>query len=438
MVDVVVVGGGLAGLSCALRLVEGGRRVLLLEGTDRVGGRVRTDEVEGFRLDHGFQVLLTAYPTAARLLDYSALRLRPFDPGSLIRKGNCFCRLGDPWREPHRALQTLRAPVGSLGDKLRIGLLRWAARRGTLVDLYNRPPQPTILRLQERGFSPAMIEEFFRPFLAGVFLEQELATSSRMLEFVFRMFASGPIVVPAEGMAAIARQLASRLPPGTIRTEATVEKVEDHGVGLTSGQWIAARQVVLATESSAAARLTASREPLVAKQLDRSWHSTRCVYFDAKEPPLAEKMLVLRGDDRSGPVNHLVVLSNVAAEYAPPGRALISVTLAEPWSLSDPQGSLARVTDQLSRWFGPQVHAWRHLRTYDIPYALPRQDAADLEPVERSIEPFGPSGPLVCGDHRETSSIEGAMHSGLRAAERILSRQPPEYPAAGPVDSDAR
>ncbi|MGB7344114.1 MAG: FAD-dependent oxidoreductase, partial [Pirellulaceae bacterium] len=187
--DVIIIGAGLAGLTCASQLTKAGRSVTVLEATDRVGGRVRTDVVDGYTMDHGFQVLLTAYPACQKILDYPALRLQKFDSGALVRNNGRFAILSDPWRQPTKAIQTALSPVGSLGDKLKIAKLRAASSRGSLDDLYARPHQPTIDRLQSDGFSAAMIDQFFRPFLGGVFLEESLATSSRMLEFVFRMFA---------------------------------------------------------------------------------------------------------------------------------------------------------------------------------------------------------------------------------------------------------
>ena len=183
--DVIIIGGGLAGLSCAVKLTNAGKNVAVLEATDRIGGRVRSDVVDGYTLDHGFQVLLTAYPACRELLDYPALRLRAFDPGAMVRVDGNFSTLGDPWRRPSQALSTALSPVGTLGDKLRIVKLRRAANRGSLDDLYRRPSQTTLKRLQQDGFTPGMIDRFFRPFLGGVFLDESLSTSSRMLEFVF-------------------------------------------------------------------------------------------------------------------------------------------------------------------------------------------------------------------------------------------------------------
>ena len=213
MTDVVVVGAGLAGLVCAAELTTAGLDVALLEAGDGVGGRVRTDLVEGFRLDRGFQVLLTAYPHARAHLDLAALDLRTFSPGAKIRTARGFATVSDPFRDPGRLPATLAAPVGSLLDKARIGLLRAQVRRGSVEDVWQRPEVSTAERLAGLGFSARMVDAFFRPFLGGVLLDRELTTSSRQFDFVFRCFSEGQVAVPAQGMQAISDAARRARPP---------------------------------------------------------------------------------------------------------------------------------------------------------------------------------------------------------------------------------
>ncbi len=246
--DVVIVGAGLAGLACALRLHEAGAGVRVLEASDGVGGRVRTDVVEGFRLDRGFQVLLTAYPETRRVLDYAALDLRPFLPGALVRRSSHFHELSDPWRRPERAWRSLTAGVGSLADRLRMARFRGRVRRGSLEDLFRRPETSAAERLHAEGFSAEMIDAFFRPFFGGVLLDRSLSASSRMLEFVFRMMAEGDVAIPAAGMGAIPEQMAGRLPAGTVRLGARVAAASAREVRLESGETVGADAVVIATE----------------------------------------------------------------------------------------------------------------------------------------------------------------------------------------------
>lgn len=409
--DVLVVGGGLAGLCCARRLVAAGRRVLVLEASDRPGGRVRTDLVAGFRLDRGFQVFLTAYPEAQKVLDYDALRLRPFYPGALVRMQDRFERVADPLRRPLDGLRGLASSVGSLRDKFLVTLVRRKATRGDLESLFARPAISTRESLRSAGFSRGMIEAFFRPFFGGVFLDPELETTDRMFEFVFRMFARGRACLPDSGMEAIPAQIASGLPAETVHASSPVAAVWPDGVRLEDGRELRARRVVVATDGPTAARLVEGC-PYPGSR------STRCLYFATRRAPVEEPILILNGllngNGSQGPVNHLCVPNRVAAGYAPPGQDLISVSIVRETGLDDAELEEA-VRGQLRGWFGPQVDGWRHLRTYTIPDALPRQLPTSDPPRLLEVD-----GTLVCGDHRLNGSIHGAMLSGRLAAERVL------------------
>ena len=404
--EVTIIGGGLSGLCCARRLHEAGVSFQLLEGSEEVGGRVRTDEVDGFLLDRGFQVLLTAYPEAQDVLDYDALNLARFAPGALVRYRGRFHRFTDPWRSPRHLFATASSPIGSLTDKLRVARLRSRVCRSSLDKLFERPETTTINALRQEGFSKRFIDSFFRPFLGGVFLEPDLNTSSRMFDFVFRMFATGNVVLPAGGIGEIARQITNKLPDENLRTGASVEAFEGTTVRLTSGEMLQAGAVVIACEAPAAAKLLVDPTP-------PSGRGVTCLYFAAERPPIEEPILVLNGDG-VGPINNLCVPSQVTPTYAPASQALVSVTV-----LGLPDGDVeASVRKQLLDWFGPDVIAWRHLRTYRIPYALPSQAPPALSPVEKSSSRGDHL--FVCGDYLDTASIQGAMVSGRRAAECVM------------------
>ena len=416
--DVIVIGGGLAGLACALRLQQQGIEALVLEGADRVGGRVRTDRVEGFALDRGFQVYLTAYPEGRRVLDLGALGLRPFYPGALVRRRGRFHKVADPWRHPLDGIAGLVSPVGTLGDKLKVRALRRRARGGTVEERLSAPQTTTLEALHGDGFSDGMIDAFFRPFLGGVFLERDLQTSSRMLEFVFRMFSVGDAALPVSGMQAIPEQLSLRLPVGAVRTDTVVVGVDREGVTLAGGKRLPARAVVIATEGPEAVRLAAGDLSVTAGPAPAARGAT-CLYFATSKAPIAEPILVLAGDgDGDGPVNNLCVPSQVQPGYAPPGASLVSVTVVGVPALGD-AALLAAVLDQLTAWFGAAVRGWQHLRTYRIPYALPSATPADLDPPSRPARLR--DGLYVAGDHRETPSIQGALVSGRLAAEALIA-----------------
>jgi phytoene dehydrogenase-like protein len=390
---------------------------LLLEAQDDVGGRVRTDPVDGFRLDRGFQVLQTAYPEAQQQLDYQALRLRKFEPGALIRTRGRTVRMTDPWRRPQDLISTTLNGVGNLGDRWKLARLRRHVTRGSLDDLWAEPDSTTAEYLRSTcGFSSDMVERFFRPWFAGVFLEDELTTSSRFFKFVFRMFALGDAALPENGMGAITKQLADGIPPSMLRLSTRVESLNRTQVRLEGGETINGRALVLAVEGPEAARLTAGRSP------SPEFLATTCIYFAADSAPQAESMLVLNGDrsagDRNGPINNLCVPSNVTETYAPAGKSLVSVSVVGGQASDSAELELA-VRRQLREWYGGQVDRWSLLRSYHIRHALPNQPAHFRDaaaPLPRLAE-----GLYRCGDYCETASIQGAMLSGRKAAEAVFA-----------------
>ena len=406
--DVLIVGAGVSGLCCARKLQKQGISSLVLEASDGVGGRIRTDIVDGFRLDRGFQVFLTSYPEAKAILDYQALDLKPFLPGALVRYGGQFYELTDPWRRPLSAIRSLFSPIGSIVDKLRVASFRSRSLRGTIEDRFRDPETASFQALQDAGFSSSMIERFFRPFLGGIFLDSELRTSSRMLNFVFRMFSLGDACLPAAGMEAIPRQLAAALPPDSIRLGARVVRVAPGVVTLSTGEVLSAKSVVVAIEGHMTAHL-------LGDTISSAGQGTTCLYFTAPRPPIAQPLLVLNGDGR-GPINNLCFPTVAAPSYGPGEKSLVSVTVLGTGN--DPVRLLSEVRGQLGEWYGTAVQDWRHLRTYSIPYALPTQSPPALHVPERPVR--WQSGIYVCGDHRDNASIQGAMVSGRRAAEAVL------------------
>ncbi|MDX1332311.1 MAG: FAD-dependent oxidoreductase, partial [Robiginitalea sp.] len=233
---IYIVGGGISGLIAARTLEEKGYAPILLEATDSPGGRVKTDSVSGVVLDHGFQVLLTAYPQAKKHLDYEALRLKYFEPGALIFSKGKAHRIGDPLRDISSLFPTILAPVGSWSDKWKIFTLSRALERKSIEAIFAAPKQTTMDYLQAYGFSGKIIRSFFKPFFTGIFLEEELRTSSRMFEFVFKMFSEGYAALPVAGIGTIPQQLAASLKTTQIQYQHPVRKVEPGKITLEDGQ----------------------------------------------------------------------------------------------------------------------------------------------------------------------------------------------------------
>ena len=417
MPEVVIVGAGVAGLACAHHLHAAGVEVLVLEASDAVGGHLRTDVVDGFLLDRGFHVLLTAAPEARRLLDYDALALHAFEPGAMVRRDGRFLRVFDPWRRPLAGLES--SALGSLGDQLRALRLRSRVTAGPLEALWRRGEVTMREALEVEGFSQSFIEAFFRPFLGALCLDRELGTSSRVFDFLLRMLAQGEAALPAGGIAEIPAQLVRSLPEGCVRTDAPVLSIQSDGVSLRGGEWIAARRIVLATDAAEAERLVElGGGDTLAVRVPQGRLGVTCVYFAAQKPPVQESLLVLDGEG-SGPVNHLCVPTQIAPEYGPPGVALVSASvLGTPPSPADEAELVAAVRAQLAGWFGDEVTHWTHLRTYVLRQVLPDQAPGRLEPGMRPAR-VGP-GLLVCGGYREGGVLQGALASGRRAAEALL------------------
>ncbi len=400
---VIVVGAGLAGLACAVALHESGVAVIVLEAGDGVGGRVRTDLIDGFVVDRGFQVMLTAYPELHRQFDVDALDLRAFDPGALVWRDGKGSAVSDPFRMPGGIVSTTLAPIGTLGDKLRIARLRARLRRGDTVRLLAGDDITTRQALLEDGFSDTILQRFFGPLVGGIQLDPELGDSRRMFDVIFRMLADGDSAVPAAGMQAVPEQLAQRLPVGAVRFGARVTSASATTVCVTEGDEIVGSAVVVATEGPVASELLGIA-PVGSK-------SAGCVYFAANEAPTDTKMVILDGTG-AGPVLNVAVMSNVAATYAPPGKHLVAAAL--PGVCDGDIDGLAR--RQLRGWWGPQVDSWETIATYRIPHGQPSQ-----------TPPFAPKRPVslgdgrfVCGDHRDTASIQGALFSGRRCANAVL------------------
>ncbi len=383
--DVIVVGAGVAGLTCARTLLRAGLDVAVLETGDAPGGRVRTDVVDGFRLDRGFQVLPTSYPEARRELDYGSLELRPFARGAIVRVDGRFRRVADPRGHIVRGVRSLAGGVVTPRDLP--GLFR--LERG------DHDETTTAEALRGAAISSRARDAFLSPFLRGITLDPRLETSSAFLSFVLQAFAAAPAALPARGMAAIPEQLADGL---NVQTGAHVATVGPSAVTLESGRTLAARAVVVAAAGIV-------DEPI------RGWNAVSCASFAAAHAPLRGPWLVLDGD-RSGPVNNLCVPSEVAATYAPAGRALISASV-----LGAGDVDLDAVRHQLRTWFGRQVDDWSHLHTHVIPRALPTYPAGASLLRPPRLTP----GLYACGDHREHPSLNGALASGRRAAEAVLA-----------------
>ncbi len=411
---IIIVGAGMAGLACATWLHRAGRPVLVLDAADAVGGRVRTDFTpDGFRLDRGFQVLLTDYPEVRRVFDYQALNLRTFRSGAVIRLPNgTETTLQNPLQRPLAVFSALASPVGTFPDKLRILSLVRHVQRHTPAELLARPATDTLSFLRRYGWSEQMIDNFFRPFFGGIFLDRSLSTASNFFEFVFQQFVRGQAAVPALGMQQLPEQLAARLPAGALRLNAAVASIDGPRVRLASGETLAAAAVVLAVDGPALARLLpAAPAPDLAGRL------TTNTYFVAEGYSPGRGDGLLRLNAAPGALAHNVSFpADVAPAYAPAGRALVSVSTHGDAGLSE--AALAvRLHEELIAWFGPNARQWRHLRSYRIAHALPAYPAGWPGQLPLRLA----DGLYRCGDWAAYPSLNAALATGREVAEALVS-----------------
>jgi phytoene dehydrogenase-like protein len=407
--EVCVIGAGMAGLACALDLQAAGLAVTVLEADDRPGGRVGgPPSGEDLLLDRGFQILLTDYPELQRRVDLEALDLQTFEPGARIWDGRRLRTVADPRRRPGSLLATALAPVGSVADKVRLLALVRDVLRTESPDLLRRPDGTTREALVERGFSDTMVERLWEPLFAGIQLDPDLSVSRRRFEVILRSLARGDSAVPADGMQALADQLAGRLTPGSLRLQARVTSLDGTTVAVADGSSVRAEQIVIAAEGPAAASLCGVTDP--GSRAVAAWWAL------APEPPFTGRAIVLDGV-RSGPVKNVAVMSNVSPRYARGRHLIVAAVPTGVADLPNDVESLARA--QLRGWFGPVVDHWETVRIDRIAHGQPDQ-RPPLHPKQRVT--LG-GGRFVAGDHRDTASIQGALYSGGRAAAAVLAER---------------
>jgi phytoene dehydrogenase-like protein len=440
-IDVLVVGAGLAGLTCALDAATAGLTVQVLEAGTAPGGRMRTDLRDGFRLDRGFQVFNTDYPQVRRRIDTGRLSLHPFTPGFMLATPRGRVRIVNPLRAPRLLAEMRPTRLGGARDLAALSALC----ASDLVTPPRRIKQASDLpmgrALAKAGLSGGFVDEVLRPFFAGVFLDRDLETSSRVFHLVWRSMLRGRLTLPGEGIGVVPAQLARRLPPGALRFETPVRGLTDEGVVLADGTEAAARAVVVATGARSAAELVPQVSAPAMRSVTTYYHTTPYA-------PLDEPTLLVDGSMR---VLNTVVLSAVCPGYAPRGQALVSTSvlgaadapgedvvrrdLAEVYRTDTANWSLVgeyRIEDALPAMPSP----WPLIRTSRV---IAGQDATDQgsydqdpyaqDPYNQASDGTAAAGPgaadqarrYVCGDHRATGSVQGAMASGTRAARELVA-----------------
>lgn len=397
-----IIGAGMSGLIAAKVLEEHGYAPTLIEASDRPGGRVKTSVVDGYHLDHGFQVLLTGYPAAQKHLDYDALNLQTINPGAVIFKNKSQKVIGDPTRDFSLLLPTLFSGIGTLGDKLKTLKLNLNLKSQSLSDIFEEDEVSTLDYLSQYGFSQGMIQDFFRPFFSGIFLESELETSSRMFQFVYKMFGEGYAAIPQAGIEAIPQQIFQGLTQTKFLNHTQVKSVQAHHIELEDGTLIPSDFTLIASDPSS----------LMSETPQVNWKSCDTLYFKSKNRAIRPKLIGLIPESDSI-INNIFYPSSLNKPDSQ--EELLSVTALNSQGLSEEQ-VIETVQQELKEFCN--IEDLSFLKFMRIPKALPQ-----LSNIKYSHQVKQPhESVFIAGDQELNSSLNAAMISGEQAALAIINQ----------------
>jgi protoporphyrinogen oxidase len=400
-----IIGAGISGLVAARVLEENGFNPVIIEATDGVGGRVKTDIIDGYQLDHGFQVLLTAYPAAQKYLDFEALELQPFLPGAAIFNNGKQQTIGDPLRAISLLIPTLFSTIGSVSDKFKILKLNALLKQTSLETIFKKPEKTTYAYLVDFGFSTEMIHSFFKPFFSGIFLESKLETSSRMFEFVYKMFGEGVAALPKEGIVAIPNQLKANLKQTTFLFGTKVKTVEEGKIILDDGNELESHYTIIATEASHLINDLSTKET--------QWKSCETLYFETTFDATQKPLIGLISDEEAL-INNIFFHTSLQTKSSGDNK-LLSVTVVKEHNLS-PEELQKQVEKELNMFCG--IATLRFIKQFSIPKALPKIDNLryEMSPMESQLT----NSIFLAGDTQLNGSLNAAMLSGELASIAVI------------------
>jgi len=401
-----IIGGGISGLIAARVLEEHGLSATIIEATDRLGGRVKTDVVDGYNLDHGFQVLLTAYPAAKKYLDFDALALQEFLPGSAIFKNGKQKIIGDPLRNLSLLIPTLFSEIGTVNDKLKILALNRRLKKKSIQNIFAEKEQTTLAYLENIGFSETIITDFFIPFFSGIFLENKLDTSSRMFEFVYKMFGEGNAALPKDGIQAIPKQLFEKLKNTTCVFNTKVKSVENGSIILESGEIIKSNFTIIATQASGLVSNLKNQATL--------WKSCDTLYFEVTKREIRKPLIGLIAAPNAL-INNIFYHTSLQTS-ATATKELLSVTVIDRQNLTNKQ-LVTGVQKELKELCN--IDSCTFIKQYNIPMALPKLQDIEYEmlPSETRLT----EAIFLAGDTQLNGSLNAAMIAGERAALEVIN-----------------
>jgi protoporphyrinogen oxidase len=400
-----IIGGGVSGLIAASILEKKGFNPTVLEATERVGGRIKTDIIDGYQLDHGFQVILTAYPAVIKYLDYKALELQLFLPGASIFKAHRQSIIGDPLRDISLLISTLFSGIGSISDKFKILKLNHKIKKKSLTDIFSEKEQTTISYLRELGFSKQILNDFFIPFFSGIFLENQLETSSRMFEFVYKMFGEGHAAIPKAGMEAIPKQLLNNLKTTTFQYNTKVASVEEGKITLKNGRKLESDFTIL-TIPPAGIVSNIKNHPT-------EWRSCVTLYFETNKRVIHKPLIGLIA--KPGSLVNNIVYNSSLASGTKPAHELLCVTVIDDQNLSEHE-LVTAVEDELKVLCNISIA--RFIKQYRITKALPKLENLkyEMKPSETQLS----KSLFLAGDTHLNASFNAAMISGEQAALAVI------------------
>ena len=401
---IYIIGAGVSGLIAAYELEQEGYHPIIIEQTDEVGGRVKTIHEKGYALDLGFQVLLSAYPLAKKYLDLEALELHKLESGALIYVNDKAYRIGDPMRNWKMLFPTIFSDIGSIRDKLKVLKLNNRLKRKSIHEIFESRETTTLQYLIEFGFSPKIIERFFKPFFAGIFLESNIQTSSRMFEFVYKMFGEGYATIPKLGIGEISNQLKNKLHNTEFIFNCEVKDITNDKILMVSGENLPHDGVIIATNSTSMIRSH--------KGADMKWKSCMCLYFEVDQTNIPANTIALIADGGNY-TNNLYAYTDVKT-----GKTILSVTTLEHMNKTDAE-IIENIIAEVKKYTGALKVDFIH--HYRIKQALP--DIQNLKMTVQSAENQVMDNIFLAGDALMNGSLNAAMESGYIAAKSLLEKR---------------
>ncbi|MCC6722111.1 MAG: FAD-dependent oxidoreductase [Bacteroidia bacterium] len=414
---IIIVGAGIAGLSTGVFLKKTGKfDVLFIEANDRVGGRIKTEKINGYLLDYGFHIFFTANPIAAELLDIEKLDLRYFKSGALIMKNHSYQKFYDPFKHPKYFFKSLFSKIGNLNDKINIVKRRFELTNMSYEKVFDKYEVKTSSILKKRRFSSKIIKNLFNPIFSHFFMENELSTSRRMFEFYLKMLADGNMAIPAKGIEEITKQLFSNFDKSEFMFNTKAVNIEEDRILLENGESLKADAFVIATDYNGL------YSKIIKSHIENKQRSITCFYFSANKSPFKEKLICFNANENKI-VSSVAVLSNISQNYAPIGKSLIVATIIDKTNEDENELEL-KIKDEVSNVFGSQVYDWEKIKCYKIYNAISNQDYVLGKRRENEINPK--ENIFFCGDHLLNGTIYGAMKSAKNISEMILKNLIPK------------